>query len=107
MRTNIFDMLNIRTGNITLTNIRVEKWGSEIVVECLYRYPPEEKAFALRFKRVRSSQWISVKMDSEDNHAQVLTHDVGEGNYQRTARFATVVAEIVISYDVVEIEKDW
>ncbi|MBC7870637.1 MAG: hypothetical protein H7Y09_07335, partial [Chitinophagaceae bacterium] len=42
-----------------------------------------------------------------DAEAQLLTHDLGEGNYQRTARFATVVAEIIISYQETEIEKEW
>ena len=46
-------------------------------------------------------------MDADDETAQVLTHDIGEGNYQRTARFATVLAEVVISYDSVVVEKDW
>lgn len=104
---NIFDLIDARTGNIAISGFEMEKWGGEVVVKCLYRYPPEEKPFNLRFKQVRSVQWITVKMDAEDETAQVLTHDIGEGNYQRTARFATVLAEVVISYDSVVVEKDW
>ena len=107
MLTNVFQLLDIRTGNIALKDVRVEKWGSEVIVDALYRYPPEEKTFALRFTGVRSIQWITVKLDSDDETAQVLTHDIGEGNYQRTARFATVLAEVVISYGEVVVEKDW
>ena len=106
-RSNIFDLIDIRTGNIAISGFDIEKWGSEVVVKCLYRYPPDEKLFNLRFKRVRSMQWITVKLDADDDTAQVLTHDIGEGKYQRTARFATVLAEVVISYDEVVVEKDW
>ncbi|MEQ8675835.1 MAG: hypothetical protein RLP44_06355 [Aggregatilineales bacterium] len=107
MITNVFELLDIRTGNIALNDVRVEKWGSVVVVDAVYRYPPEEKAFTLRFTGVRSIQWITVKLNSDADTAQVLTHDIGEGNYQRTARFATVLAEVVISYGEVAVEKDW
>lgn len=103
----VFDLIGERTGNIVITGFDVEKWGGEMVVNCLYRYPPDEKPFKIRFKHVRSIQWITVKMDATEDTAQVLTHDIGEGQYQRTARFATILAEVVISYDSVEIEKDW
>lgn len=104
---NIFELLGIRTGNITLKDIRVEKWGSDVVIDAIYSYPPEEKPFTLRFQQVRSIQWITVKLDHDDDMAQVLTHDIGQEDYQRTARFATVLAEVVISYGKVVIEKSW
>jgi hypothetical protein len=105
MSKSVFAMLGKRTGNIAIDDIQVEKWGGEVVVKCLYRYPPEETPFTLRFQQVRSIQWITVKMDSTDDVAQVLTHDIGEGGYKCTARFAMVQAEVVISYDSLTLEK--
>ena len=105
MSKSVFELLGERTGNVAVDDIRVEKWGGEVVVDCLYRYPPQETPFTLRFQQVRSIQWITVKMDSTDDVAQVLTHDIGEGGYKRTARFAMVQAEVVISYNSVVVEK--
>lgn len=107
MANNVFQLLEVRTGNLAITSIDTEHWGSEVVVSCLYRYPPEERPFKLRFQKVRNMQWITVKFDQTIDDAQVLTHDIGEGDYQRTARFATVLVEVVISYESVVVEKDW
>ncbi len=105
--TNLFELLELPMGNLAIKNILTSHWGGEVAVEMIYRHPPEEKAFTLRFTGIRSTQWIVIKTDSPDSEAQLLTHDLGEGNYQRTARFATVVAEVIISYAQMTMEKAW
>jgi len=84
------------------------RWGSEIVVSCIYSYPPEEKPFRLIFKDCRGIEWTVIKGNiSDGEQAQLLTHDLGEGNHQRTARIATVLIELIVSYGELVINKNW
>ncbi len=107
-RTLIYSLLNLQTGNLAVTDVRLLRWGSEIVVSCIYSYPPEEKTFRLIFKDCRGIEWNVIKGNiTEGEQAQLLTHDLGEGNHQRTARIATVLIELIISYGELVVEKDW
>jgi hypothetical protein len=109
-RSIIYDLLDVRIGNLAVSNIRQDKWGSTVTVECIYSYPPEEKTFKLVFKNCRAIQWYILKTTAEmEAHpvAQVITHDLGQANYQRTARIVTVTVEIIISYEELVVEKDW
>jgi len=36
--------------------------------------------------------------------AQLLTHDLGESHYERTARFASTMVELIFSYRMIKIE---
>jgi hypothetical protein len=104
----IHDLLGLRTGSLTLAAIDVARWGSRITVDCLYRYPPEEKRFRLVFEGCRGIEWSVARPDiGEGESAQVLTHDLGAAHYQRPARLATVLAEIIITYEALSVEKDW
>ena len=104
----IYDLLDLRTGSLTLNTVLVQRWGSQIIFECVYRYPPEEKFFRLVFHNCRGIEWSVIRSDiPEGEPAQVLTHDLGADDYQRPARFATVLAEILITYEKLVVEKDW
>lgn len=109
-RTIVYDLLGIRIGNLTVAKISLDEWGSAITIDWIYTYPPEEKTFQLIFSDCRAIQWYILKSSAEmqDLHtAQVITHDLGQPNYQRTARIATVVLEIIISYGALSVKKDW
>lgn len=107
-KTQIYDLLELRTGSLTLDAVQLNRWGSEIIIDCRHRYPPEEKAFRLIFNDCRGIEWSVIKSDiGEGEAAQVLTHDLGAGQHTRPARFATVLAEILITYGDMVIEKDW
>jgi len=106
----IYDLLDVKIGNMAVRRIQPDAWGSMVIVECLYSYPPEEKPFTLIFKNCRAIQWYVLKSADELKHetrAQVMTHDLGQGNYQRTARIATVLMEVIISYGELVVEKAW
>lgn len=98
--TTIFKALDLKHGYLELKSIRPDMWGSEVYVTFIYRYPESDREFTMRFYGVQNIEWIVVKSDVEhDQPAQMITHDMGLPNYQRAARFATVVAEVTILYD--------
>lgn len=107
-RSLVYGLLNLQVGNLTVTDVQLARWGSEIAVSFIYRYPPEEKTFRLIFKDCRGIEWNVIKGDITDGEqAQLMTHDLGEGNHQRTARIATTLIELIISYGELVVEKHW
>jgi hypothetical protein len=104
----IYSLLNLPTGSLAITDVRLTRWGSDIVISCIYRYPPEEKTFRIVFKDCRGIEWNVIKdRIAEGDEAQMLTHDLGEGKHQHTARIATTLVELIITYGELSIEKDW
>ncbi len=104
----VYSLLNVSPGDLTVMQIRLPRWGSIVHIDCIYRYPPEEKPFRLVFTGCRGIEWNVIRTEIGDNEvAQVLTHDLGEAHYQRPARFVTVLAEVVIIYDELMLEKQW
>lgn len=103
-KTTVYRLLGLQPGALEINHIQQSRWGGAVNVLCTYNYPPEQRPFTLRFTRVRSIQWIVINPDAPDTaETQVLTHDLGLGNYQRTARFASTLAEVIISYEKLEI----
>ncbi len=104
----VFDRLGLPTGSLTVTGIHVAHWGGELTLDCLYQYPPTEKTFRLIFKHCTGVQWnIANPKESDGAVAQMLTHDLGDPDHQRTARIATVLFEVIVSYGELVVEKGW
>lgn len=104
----IFDHLGLPTGSLSVNGVQIEQWGSKLVLDCIYRYPPDEKLFRLIFKRCSGLQWsIAQTNPISSPTAQILTHDLGDPDYQRTARIVTVLFEVIVSYGELVVEKGW
>lgn len=103
-RTLIHDQLGSTPGNYTVETIEVTDWGSRVIVDCTYRHSKTD-LLQLIFDGVLSIEWY-VQANAQkagSTPAQLMTHDLGEGNYKRTARLATTLAEVIIAYDKLKI----
>lgn len=104
----IHHALGLDPGHIVVEDVQVDGWGSEVIFDCIYEYPPRKVAFRLIFGDCRSLEWF-IQHDGrrarEMAVSQLIAHDLGIGNYARTARMATVMAEIIISYGTLKIER--
>lgn len=106
-RKRLYDVIDLYPGNLTLTDIIMEKWGSILHVNITYRYPPKETHISVSFFDVRGIEWNVQRSthEIEDGiEAQLMTHDLGESRYQRTARFASTMVELIFSYRQMKIE---
>ena len=106
-RKRLYDVIDLYPGNLALENIIMEKWGSILHVNIMYRYPPQEKNIGISFFDVRGIEWNVQRNAHEievDIEAQLLTHDLGESHYERTARFASTMVELIFSYRMMKIE---
>lgn len=106
-RKRIYDVIDLYPGNLALTDIGMEKWGSILHVNITYRYPPKTVYISLSFYDVRGIEW-NVQRSSHNiephAEAQLMTHDLGESRYERTARFASTMVELIFSYRSLKIE---
>jgi len=106
-RKRLYDVIDLYPGNLALTDITMEKWGSILHVDITYRYPPKEVYISLTFEDVRGIEW-NVQRNSydieQDAEAQLMTHDLGESRYGRTARFASTMVELIFSYRTLKID---
>lgn len=109
-RTLIYNLLDLPHGHLAVTDIQVAHWGSTLIVDCTHTYPPDTKAFTLIFKDCQGIRWYvqnAADTAPDDTPAQLLTHDLGKPKHQHTARLATTMVEIILSYGELEIVKDW
>ena len=108
-RKRIYDVIQLHPGNLAISDIIMEKWGSILHVNVTYRYPPREKHFSFSFFDVRGIEW-NVQRNTHDIEegveAQLLSHDLGESRYERTARFASTMVELIFSYRTLKIEME-
>ena len=106
-RKRLYNVIDLYPGNLALTDIIMEKWGSILHVNIIYRYPPQEKPIRLSFFDVRGIEWNvqrSTHEIEEGIEAQLMTHDLGASHYGRTARFASTMVELIFSYRMMKIE---
>jgi hypothetical protein len=106
----IFDLLGVKVGSLAVADVQKDRWGQTITVDFVYTYPPEKKPFKLVFTNCRAFEWYVLKAPHEmptGETVNVITHELGQPNHQRTARIATVAVEIIISYGALTVEKDW
>lgn len=106
-RKRLYDVIDLYPGNLAQTDITMEKWGSILHVNIIYRYPPRETRISLTFSDVRGIEWNVQRNAHEigmDSEAQLMTHDLGESRYRRTARFASTMVKLIFSYHALKIE---
>jgi hypothetical protein len=109
-RTLLLPRLGLPPGNLALTAIHLEHWGSHVVVEGIYRFPPDEKPFRVLLHDCRTVEWLVQKPTTALlalHEAQLLSHDLGQEQYGRPARFATPLAEVIIHYARLKLERLW
>lgn len=101
----VYDLTDLKPGYLEVRQVQPQMWASQVRVALRHKLPHVETLLTLHFSGVRSVQWMVVKPEvPDDTPAQMLTHDVGESGYKRTARFATTVGEVIINYDRVRVE---
>ena len=102
----LYDITDLNPGELTITQIHLEAWGSRIRIVCLYRHPSQEKRFELHYEDCRGIHWNVQKAGHQiktSSVAHLLTHDLGQADYERPARFASTLVELIVSYRTMKI----
>jgi len=105
----IFELLDVEPGKITITNIQITTWGCDVVVECRYEGEGKRQGpFQLLFEDVRSIQWdVHTKADEQDKVSEVAGLFPGQDGHAESAIIYTDIFELTILYGGFTLVKDW
>ncbi len=102
--TEIFELLGVEQGALTLQRVEISLWGTEVQLDCAYKEAP----FQLVFEDVRSLQWdVRGHPDEHDERADIFGILLGEREHRQAAIIVTDVCEIAILYGEMMILKEW
>ncbi|MBV8887825.1 MAG: hypothetical protein JO235_28035 [Chroococcidiopsidaceae cyanobacterium CP_BM_RX_35] len=92
-------LLNLGKAASLVTNIQVTKWGSNVVVSCLYDPLGASQPYQLIFRECREVRWQTVELENvHESTADLIGFSVGAGAYQEAAVLTTDVFELSIIY---------
>lgn len=101
-RTLLYDLVDLPPGNLSVLAMRLEAWGSVLVVRCLHN---QRQPVTLTFDGCRGLEWHVLRLPiPPDATAQLITHDLGADQHRRTARLVTTLAEVIVSYGTLRVE---
>ncbi|MBO9309027.1 MAG: hypothetical protein J7551_04495 [Chloroflexi bacterium] len=102
--TEIFELLGVEVGALTIQRVEISLWGTEVQLDCAY----EGRPFQILFEDVRSLQWdVRGHPDERDEHAELIGIFLGERDHRASAIIVTDVCEIAILYGDMMILKEW
>ncbi len=100
----IFDLLGVEAGALTIQRVEISLWGTEVQLDCAYENDP----FQLLFEDVRSIQWdVRGHPDERDEHADIAGIFLGEKDHHEAAIIVTDVCEIAVLYGNLLLVKAW
>lgn len=93
----LYDLVDLKPGNLVVQDIDLQDWGSVLVVRVLHN---QQQPVTLTFNGCRGIEWHVIRSPAKSGETvQLIKHDLGRGQHQRTARLVTTVAEVIITYD--------
>jgi hypothetical protein len=102
--TEIFELLGVEIGALTVQRVEISVWGTEVQLDCAYEGNP----FQILFEDVRSLQWdVRGYPDERDEHADLIGIFLGERDHRGSAIIVTDVCEIAVLYGNMMILKTW
>lgn len=100
----IYDMLGVEPGQITITAVEVASWGAELIVNCKYE---GGRPFQLLFDDCQSIQWDMHSSPGEQDAAEVMGLFLGEADHKEAGIIYTDLFEIAVRYGTFDLVKDW
>lgn len=95
-------------GELTslITHVKINHWGTEVSVECIYDPKGERLPYQLTFRNCQEIQWNVHDLEStSDLEADLIGLCLGKESYQQPAVIHTDIFELAISYDKYSLER--
>ncbi|CAG0981605.1 MAG: hypothetical protein IAE83_15580 [Anaerolinea sp.] len=100
----IFELLGVDPGELTLSKVNITNWGTEAVTECAYQGRP----FQLFFEGVKSIQWDAyAESDEQETLLRVMGLLLGADAHRASALIYTELFELSILYSQMTLVKNW
>ncbi len=103
-----YALLTLGKSASLITNVLVTKWGSEVVVSCLYEPLGASRSYQLIFKDCHEVRWQVIEPGAvQDSTADLIGFSIGTGSHREAAVFTTDTFELSIIYGSFVLQKDW
>lgn len=103
-----YALLALGKATSLVTNVLVTKWGSDVVVSCLYDPLGSSKPYQLIFKDCHEVRWQVVEPgDVQDSTADLIGFSIGAESHREAAVLTTDIFELSIIYGSFVLQKNW
>ncbi len=106
-RTQIYELMGVPAQGILLTDARVQLWGKELLLDCLYAPWESSKSFQVLFINCKEIHWEFYGNGGIDTLADVIGILLGADEYRKPAVVNTTMFEVIVLYGKLTIIKDW
>ena len=100
------DYALLALGNLTstLVGVEVNRWGTELIVRCLYN-PLDPQPYDLIFRGCRRIEFEPYVNDplNDVSQAEIIGLSLGEKGHQKPAVITSSVVEITVVYSTYEL----
>ncbi len=101
-----YALLDLGKAASLVTNVLATKWGSSVVVSCLYDPLGSSQPYELIFRDCREVRWQVIELeDVQESTADLIGFSIGAGAYQEAAVLTTDVFELSIIYSSFVLQK--
>ncbi len=102
-----YNLLGLGELTSLVTNVKVSRWGAEVLVECLYDPMGDRIPYSLIFKDCREIGWnVHDEEEVGEPLADLIGIHLGEDAHRKPAVIHTDIFEIAILYGSFRVEKD-
>src|SRR2546423_2260192 len=103
-----YTLLELGPATSLVTNVLVTKWGSDILVSCIYDPLGSRRPYQLLFNDCREVRWEVIHPeDVEDVEADLIGFSMGAAGPQGAALSQTDLFVLRVLYGSLTVEKDW
>jgi hypothetical protein len=101
-------LLELGPATSLVTDVSVTKWGSEVLVLCLYDPLGSRQPYQLVFKDCREVRWEIFDLnDVQESEADLIGFSGGADCHRDHAVITTDIFEVFITYGRFIVQRDW
>ncbi|MBF2005504.1 MAG: hypothetical protein IGS49_08560 [Chlorogloeopsis fritschii C42_A2020_084] len=103
-----YALLALGEATSLVTDVMFTKWGSEVVISCLYNPQESSKPYKLIFKDCNEVRWQVIDAeDVQESTADLIGFSIGAESHKKPAVITTDIFEISIIYGSFVLQKNW
>ena len=103
-----YTLLALGEATSLVTDVICTKWGSEVVILCLYNPQESSKPYKLIFTDCNEVRWQVIDPGNmQESTAEIIGISIGVESHKKPAVITTDIFEIFIIYGSFVLQKNW
>jgi hypothetical protein len=103
-----YELLGLGPATSLVTSVAVDKWGSEVLISCLYDPLGSRRPYQLLFEDCHDVRWEVIRPeDVKDLEANLIGFSIDLQGHRHAAVIHTDIFELTILYGNFAVRKDW